>query len=568
MIGTPDKTCALIVGVGAYGLGEEWKLQGAVAGAKRFAEWVAAQGVDPARIYLRLDPTADKVKLALYALRDECKSCHTVLVYWAGHGFETEWNRRGLFVSDTSALLTKAFAIDDIIAFLRSEAPQFRTQIGIIDACATGRRSAQETWESIQMTAQLPRGGLDFRFAFSAPTGRETLYPREGEASVFTERLLDLLKLPAIGVDALLAELGKEYPIAVRDGGSAYWSESRARTDAWAIEAETRRIAGNLNLEDAKWRALAKRLEKSVDLPNATFAEIVEKIAGLERKLAGKLCAALLLRGGEIAKLDLRTEIQQSSRLAPSYDAAVELLSKFKAFENPSYLIWTDYLPNGALGAKSAWFFAGTEDCSAEEVRKWEHAAAFDDAIDEVTDHMLKNDVSAETPIHVVAPLRFLLAPQSDILQAERDFALVYRERTRADWMNEFRRKRPIFRDRLRDVKRRAAEGFTLRWFAHIDSEQLKNIELPAVETGSAADASDQLSKLIAELVPFAAITRYSIQQAGAVAQDGLETAIAGAEFAKIPVRVYSSRSGNAYPILAHITLIWDDRELPAGYFH
>lgn len=568
MIERPEKTCAMVVGIGSYALGKDKDLPGAVVGAQQFAAWLKTRGVDEKRIYLRINPEADAIRDTLLALKAR-QDCNTIVVYWAGHGFETGRRERGLFVADTTSFAPRSWNVDTMCAYLSSEAPQFKTQIAIIDACATRASSSSPLWQPINMAEQSVFGGAEYRWVFAAPSGRETLYPNEGRASVFTEHLLELLEMPGTDFSALVTELRKNFDIAVRDEKSKYWSESVARTEAWALEDEACRIQEGIGLEPAKWQALAKRVEGSIDMPNASFREIVAKIAGMERSLAGQLCAALLLRGAEMAGRDVSGAIRGSALLAPSFDAAAEMVAKLKAFDNPSYLIWTDYLASGALGATGAWFFAGAEDRPAEVVRKWETAAPFDDAIIEVTDHMSKNDISSESVIHVVAPLKCLLAPQSDMLKTERDYPLVFRERTRTDWMDEFRTKRPKFRDCLRDVKSRAALNFRLQWFDAGDCRSWRSVELPAIRTGSCADAAAHVNKLLESLAPFAAITRLSIQDSGGAREEELELAIEGeTQFANIPRRIYSSRNGKSFLILPHITLIWDDRVLPPGYFH
>ncbi len=570
MIERPEKTCALVVGIGSYDLGKDRDLPGAIAGAQRFAAWLKSRGVGEKRIYLTLDPKADQIFETLGDIKKECKDFNTVIVYWAGHGFETGRNQRGLFVKDTAWSIVKAIDVDTIVAYLSNETPQFKRQFLWVDACATRLPSPRVRWESVPIAEQTMWGGAECRFVFAAPTGRETLYPVDGKPSVFTERVLELLDTPGLGIDGVLAALQKDYPIAVRDHRSKYWSENEARTHAWELEAEACRIREDVDLEDAKWRAVAKRLEGSIDMPNATFREIVAKIAGMEPSLAGRLCAALLLRGGEIAERDVSEEIRASALLRQSYDAAAEMVAALKAFENPSYLIWTDYLANGDLGAKSAWFFPGDEDTPASAVEKWDQATTFRNAVIAVADHMSANDVSAESVIHVAAPLQFLLTPSMDMLKTEADYPLVYRERTRAVWNGEFRTKQPKFRDRLRDVKRRAAlQSRWLQWFDPADCDLCRTVEFPAVRTGSCADAEEQVSKLLASLTPFAAITRLSIRELSHADEGELALAIQGeAQFAKIPQRIFSGRSGRNYPLLPHITLIWEDRTFPQGYFH
>lgn len=368
-------------------------------------------------------------------------------------------------------------------------------------------------------------------------------------------------------VEALIGALKRDYPVFERDGRSKYWSGSPAHWDARTLEREVLRIGGTLNLEDRRWRAEARRLDSALDMPDADFRKIVERIAGWNRALAGKICAALLLRGAAAANADVRDAIQGSLQLEPSYSAAVDMIDNLRAFENPSYLVKTRYLDKN-LAATGVWFLSGAENCEPQRLKEWEQAAPLDDAIGVVADHMDVNDINAKSVIHVIAPLEVLLEPAKEVLAIERDYPLVFREQKRAAWAGEFRNMRPKFRDRLIKVKGRAALGFELKWFEATDEEKWCSVEFPALRTGNFAQAEASVELLLGTLAPFAAITRRSIQSLGAANEGELAEAIGEEkQFAKIPVRIYESRN-KAGSILPHLTIIWDDPGLPKGYFH
>ena len=568
MIQHPDRTCALVTGIESYGLGKDWDLPGARIGAELFVKWLEREGVDPKRIYFQLNAKADDIRVALHKLKQEQQDCDCLVLYWAGHGFETEYDDRSVFLADATEIAPKAIKIDEIISYFRNETAQFTTQLGIIDTCATGRRSAQAIFEPIQMTRQIPQSPGDCRFVLAAPSGLETDYPDDGKASVFSRRLLELLDKGGMTTEGLIDDLKADYPIFVRDSRARYWSGSQARSDTWALEREVFRIGTSLHLDDAKWRAEARRLDATLDLPNAEFRALVEKISGWERKLAGKICAALLLRGAAAGKLDVRDAIRNCPLLASSYEDAAKIVENLRAFENPSYLIKTDYRPSNELGVTGVWFLSGAERCEPQRVFESAPVAAFEEAIRAVTDHMAEYEISSQSVIHVVAPLRFLLDPQQDILENESNYPLVFRERKRAEGLEGFRNLRPKFRDQLLELKQRAAQDFRLAWFETTDKDKWNSVELPALRTGNCANAEEHVERLLQTLVPFAAITRFSIKSLAAADETELALAIGNEkQFANIPVRIHKGRN-KAGSILPHITIIWDDRELPKGYFH
>ena len=569
MIRYPKNACALVVAITSYGLGREWDLPGAPVGAQLFIDWLKRQGVEQERIYFHDTASVDDIRLVLKTLKDERKDCDCLLLYWAGHGFETEERQRYVFLRDATEALPKAFNIDDIILFLTNDAPQFTTQLGIFDACALGRWSKQVLKEPIQVSQTLPQSQPDCHFILSAPSGTETAYPDDGKPSLFTQRLLELLDANKMTFGELGEELEKEENHAVyrRDGRSRYWSARGFRCDAWALEKEVCRIGGPLQLEDRKWRAEARRLDATIDLPNDDFRTIVEKISGWpNRELAGKLLVALLLRGGAAAKVEIREEIRRSPLLAKSYTAAAEFVANLGAFESPSYLVKTTYLPNSELGALVVWFYSGTDDEEPQRVFEASEVAPFDDAIDAAIGHMKQYEISSQSVINLIAPLALLLEPSKEILAIERDYPVVFRERDRAEGIGRYRRLQPKFRDNLLAVKSRVALEFKVQWFETTEESKWDTVGFPALRTGTGNDAKVHLEKLLAALVPFAAITRPSIKSVAGADEKWLAGALENEKkFAKIPVRVFECR-GKEGSILPYVTIIWDDRELPKGY--
>jgi len=566
MIPYPHKTCALVVAVDSCGMGTGWDLRGARVAATLFVEWLKRQGVDPKRIYFPPKPEVDDIRLALRKLSGQ-KECDSLVLYWAGHGCETENDERCVFLADATAEIPKVFDIDAILAYIKHEAPHFTMQLGIIDSCATGWRRAKLTVEPIPTNKQLPQSPGNCHFVLAAAGGLESSYPDETKPSLFSRRVLELLDQSGMTVEGLIRELQRDYPVFTRDGRSKYWSGSPAQWDARTLEREVLRIGRTLNLEDKRWRAEARRLDSALDMPEADFRKIVERVAGWERALAGKICAALLLRGAAAANGDVRDAIQESAQLEPSYKAAVDMVDNLRAFENPSYLIKTGYLDKN-LGATGVWFLSGAENCEPQRLKEWEQAAPLDDAIGAVAEHMVVNEIDSKSAIHVIAPLAVLLEPAKDVLAIERDYLLVFREQKRAAWAGEFRNVRPKFRDQLMKVKGRAALGFKLEWFEATDEDKWSSVEFPALRTGNLAQAEAGVERLLGTLAPFAAITRRSIQSLAAANEGELAEAIGKEkQFAKIPVRIYESRH-KAGSILPHLTIIWDDPGLPKGYFH
>src|SRR5439155_19524817 len=108
--------------------GTGWDLPGARVGAERFVAWLGRQGVEPERIYFRLNPKVDDIRRVLQRIRDERGDCSSLYLYWTGHGCETETEERCLFPADASETIPKVLAIDSVISFFRSETPQFTSQ--------------------------------------------------------------------------------------------------------------------------------------------------------------------------------------------------------------------------------------------------------------------------------------------------------------------------------------------------------------------------------------------------------------------------------------------------------
>jgi hypothetical protein len=565
MIPKPDKTCALVVGVANYDMGKGWELRGALKGAADFKSWLVGKELRPDRIYDRPNATTNDLQDVLVKIKEEAADCDFLIIYWAGHGFETELESRGLFLSDAREIVPRAVRIDDIIAFFRNEAPQFRTQWGFFDACATGRSEKAAAFESIHMDRALPHGPSDCRFVLATPSGLDVAYPRDGEPSVFAAELLGLVKEVGQTIETLLTKLETKHPVFVRDGRSRFWSECRPDSSARDLENHVVAIGGSLDISDARWRTEARRIDSGLDQPNASFRDIIERIAGWEPSLAERLCVALLLRGGHVANAPtIRDKIRDSPILGPRYQQGKQIIENLTDFENPVYIIKTAFGPKAELGATSVSFWPGGAQSKLLTEQQWDEAVPFADAIEIASSHMQEHEISSRAVIQILAPPFLLLDPPSEILSIEQNYSLVYRESIRAFRLECYRTLRAKLHDVLLDVKGRASRSFKVEWFSAVD-DQMLTTEFPALRTGNCEDAEGELKRLLESLLPFAAVTRRSICSIESMDEDGLAEAIVHAPFAKIPQFAQKSRHKPS-SILPHLTILWDDPEFPRGY--
>lgn len=160
----PRELVVYVVGIERYDGGEAWDLDGPVADALDFAEWLIERGVPPHNIQAFLaplkhgDPLASRPVLSgkvkrrgatsgeLYtALSDELnatKPKHFCL-FWGGHGCLMPKGDRYLFGSESTAEHIPCINLTDFFRYLGTEAlgPDLgrgsRQFITIVDACAT-----------------------------------------------------------------------------------------------------------------------------------------------------------------------------------------------------------------------------------------------------------------------------------------------------------------------------------------------------------------------------------------------------------------------------------------------
>ncbi len=151
---TPDKTCALIVGVERYQAA--WDLNGPAHDAAQFANWLHNRQVPIDNLALFISPLEKNRDLSLPTglqykpateqnirnfIEDKLrhkKAAELFYLYWGGHGVITTEGERRLFYADADAENLKNLDFNKLLTFLRTDyfPSTLRRQICLVDACA------------------------------------------------------------------------------------------------------------------------------------------------------------------------------------------------------------------------------------------------------------------------------------------------------------------------------------------------------------------------------------------------------------------------------------------------
>ena len=153
---SPQCTCALVVGVEHYGVGQAWDLDGPASDAVRFTSWLLSRGVPADQILVFLSPVEDQPPdvpmpagvTVVPACRDAVTSAITrtlpewrgdlLWLFWAGHGVLTRDDHLRLFFADARIDDKRNLDLNSLLTALRSDRyAGFPRQIGIVDACQT-----------------------------------------------------------------------------------------------------------------------------------------------------------------------------------------------------------------------------------------------------------------------------------------------------------------------------------------------------------------------------------------------------------------------------------------------
>jgi|GEM_PF-4180807 len=241
----PKHTRAIVVGIGEYGAGPSWSLDGAAADACRFAEWLLERGVLHESISLHLSPVEiidrfpglnEKGIVPQRATQRDLEDIITDMLpsvtdellffYWGGHGVIHMDDSRRLFYADATADNKCNLDITHLLKLLRTSffPKSLGHQIVIVDACA-------HYVEKMGWNRGLPRktfgdGKLAGRrqSALFATAPGETAVNRDAlstglfSAEVLAElRNVDPDRWPP-PMESIIASLGKRFE-ALRDGG-------------------------------------------------------------------------------------------------------------------------------------------------------------------------------------------------------------------------------------------------------------------------------------------------------------------------------------------------------------
>lgn len=209
--GAPEKTFAIIVGIGKYdGIAP---LRGPAVEARRFASWLLTRSVPAQNIALFLSPLDASENLpechgvrvddARSSMRSELMNRFKLangehlIVFWGGHGvIDVPENARTLAFADARSGDVPCLKVEDLLAYFRgADVHGFPQQTFIIDACASYFGSAPRTKELsvIGMPHHEPVLGRRQMWLLSADDGQGATN-RSDSGGLFTKCLLDALE--------------------------------------------------------------------------------------------------------------------------------------------------------------------------------------------------------------------------------------------------------------------------------------------------------------------------------------------------------------------------------------
>jgi hypothetical protein len=229
----PAATFACVIGIDQYDAGAQWKLNGPVADALRFAQWLRQRGVPDEQITLFLAPpephqhdqqpdvrAAVRSELLRYLLEEIPRQRGDLfIIYWGGHGVVSIDGERRLFYADTTNAFLVNLNFAELLTTLRSELYRgFRHQILFVDACANyiDRGFGQRNLPSETLERGAPRKDV-WQFVYFATRLGERARNLEHEATgVFSRELLAALNQTPLepwppDLDQLRADLQRRF---------------------------------------------------------------------------------------------------------------------------------------------------------------------------------------------------------------------------------------------------------------------------------------------------------------------------------------------------------------------
>ena len=191
-VAKPEKTHALVVGIGEYPKWQEFKLESAVEDAYLITEWLLRCKVPKDQIWLFLSPLdreklktrkVDELGLSLADVRSDVANTSTInavireqltayrdaellFLFWFGHGVIEVDHYPRLFYADASPRNPECLDLNSLTQSLRSRAfESFHHQIVIVDACQKYAEKILKPSAKL-VENQFPPGDAKFRPQF------------------------------------------------------------------------------------------------------------------------------------------------------------------------------------------------------------------------------------------------------------------------------------------------------------------------------------------------------------------------------------------------------------------
>ena len=296
---SPQRTCALVVGIERYDADQTWDLDGPASDAARLTSWLLSRGVPADQILVFLSPLEDRppgVPLpagvtAVPARREPVTSAITrtlpewrgdlLWLFWAGHGVLTRDDHLRLFFADASTDDKRNLDLSSLLTALRSDRyAGFPRQIGIVDACQTyaDRLQLATTLPAETLPYGQPLPGREQFFLYAAGPGQVAVNLGSVRAGLFSQAVMAELagaggdgwppdmNLVAAGLDRRFSDL--------RAAGRANQTPTSFRWRPWA---GGERILGETVPEPAGAVAAARVRPPS----GAVLREAVEQLLNL-----------------------------------------------------------------------------------------------------------------------------------------------------------------------------------------------------------------------------------------------------------------------------------------------
>lgn len=238
-----DATFALIVGIEKYDLGDDWTqgVKGSVASALEFFDWLTRKNcVRLDNVFLHLSPQnshaaarpADLASLrgSIQELRN--KKGEALYIFWAGHGYARETERR-LYVAD-SGFQSQTLSFDALLAFLGAEPIGLQRQLAFVDACAVTTVSRSYQFPPYRF-AEDPVDIAAEQFAhFACRIGEAALYEGNG---CFSRAVLDAFSDQTLPLDLKKLDegLGDKFDKLKAEGQRPmrYWARNPRGEKKW-----------------------------------------------------------------------------------------------------------------------------------------------------------------------------------------------------------------------------------------------------------------------------------------------------------------------------------------------